>query len=296
MALVPGGGRSPVYRAYGGDRCTLHNPFVAQELSRAEQECIVMAKHFAKNIFPPPALAADAEGLVAVTAKMDAALVLAAYREGIFPWSENPVRWFSPDPRAVFVVDEVTIHRRLARTLRTCGFGTSVDRDFTGVIHGCAEAARGGLAEAEGGEGTWITSSFLRAYQALHLAGFAHSIEVWEGDALVGGLYGVQLGGVFCGESMFFRKRDASKIAFVRLLVQLQKLGVVLIDAQVLNPHTQRLGAVCIPREDYLDLLPRLLRMPIPTGCIWEGPRLEAAALGAWITVASKSAAAKKSG
>jgi leucyl/phenylalanyl-tRNA---protein transferase len=203
--------------------------------------------------FPDPR-DADADGVVAVTDTLDADLLLAAYSRGIFPWSEHPVRWYSPDPRAIFLRDRVHLPRRIGRLMRKERLTVTCDEAFTDVMRACAAA--------HADEGEWISDGFVRAYSDLHARGFAHSIEVWQEGALVGGLYGVQLGGLYAGESMFYRVSNASKIAFAHLVGVLDSIGTVLIDAQVLNAHTRRLGAVCVRRDDYLRLLAYALRVP----------------------------------
>jgi len=185
-------------------------------------------------------------GLVAVGGTLDPDTLVAAYSAGIFPWSSDPVlTWWSPDPRAIFDLETWRCHRTISRSARRAGWRFSVDRDFAGVMRGCAEAT----AERPA---TWITDDFLRSYEELHRRGLAHSIEVWEGDALVGGLYGVALGGFFGGESMFHRRTDASKAAVAYLVERLRAGGFSLLDAQVPTAHLDRLGAVAIPRPDYM--------------------------------------------
>jgi len=199
-----------------------------------------------RSFFPDPNTADDS-GLVAVTARLDADLILDAYSHGIFPWSEDPVRWYSPEPRAVFLRERVRLPRRLARIMRQQDLTVTLDQAFLEVIEACAAA--------HVGDGVWITSGFIDAYGELHRRGFAHSVEVWQRDELVGGLYGLQLGGLFSGESMFYRVPNSSKVAFAHLIGQLDAIGTTLIDCQVPNDHTARLGAVCIARRDYLARL-----------------------------------------
>ncbi len=194
--------------------------------------------------FGPPI---DADGLCCVSDAMDTTLLLAAYSQGLFPWSSDPVRWYSPDPRAVFLPGDAHLPRNCGKLQRRAGFTLSVDVAFTAVMQGCRAA--------HAANGAWIDANFLRAYGRLHALGFAHSVEVWQGDALVGGLYGVQIGGLFAGESMFHRRDNAAKVAFAALLPVLQAAGVELFDAQVLNPNTARLGARNIARAEYLQRL-----------------------------------------
>ncbi|MEA2698684.1 MAG: leucyl/phenylalanyl-tRNA---protein transferase [Myxococcales bacterium] len=195
-------------------------------------------------------------GLVAVGGTLDPDRLLAAYRLGIFPWSSDPVlTWWSPDPRAVFDLQTFRPHRTVGRTARRCGWRFTVDRDFAGVMRGCA-------AETSDRPGTWITEDFIRSYSELHRRGHAHSIEVYEGDELIGGLYGVAIGGFFGGESMFHRRTDASKAAVSFLVQRLRAGGFLLLDAQMPTPHLERLGATTIPRDQYMSQLRRALGAP----------------------------------
>jgi leucyl/phenylalanyl-tRNA--protein transferase len=187
--------------------------------------------------------------VVGVGADLAPGTLAAAYRTGIFPWPHPGVAlpWFSPDPRGVIRPGALHVSRSLARQMRTCGWTTTVDRAFCEVVAACA--AR------RGPDGTWITRSMARAYVRLHELGWAHSVEVWDGDALVGGVYGVQLGAVFTGESMFYRAPDASKIALVDLCARFAEAGGLLLDTQLTTPHLRRLGAADLPRERFLQLL-----------------------------------------
>ena len=196
------------------------------------------------------------EGLVAVGGTLDPDRLVAAYRAGIFPWSSDPaVTWWSPDPRAIFDLETWRPHRTIARSVRRAGWRFSIDRDFEGVMRACGESTA--LRPA-----TWITDAFLSGYGELHRRGLAHSVEVWEGDALVGGLYGVTLGGFFGGESMFHRRTDASKAAVTYLIERLRAGGFSLLDAQVQTSHLERLGATTIERADYLRRLRAALAQP----------------------------------
>lgn len=200
----------------------------------------------------PPAEAAllEPDGLLALGGDLSPSTLLRAYRAGIFPWfsEDQPVLWWSPDPRLVLFPGEFHLSRRLWRTLRRGPFRFSFNRDFAGVIRGCA----GPRAKEPG---TWITPSMQQAYERLHALGHAHSVEVWREDSLVGGLYGIRLGAVFCGESMFSRESDASKCALALLCGLHQSLGLALIDAQISSDHLLRLGAREIPRRQFLALL-----------------------------------------
>jgi leucyl/phenylalanyl-tRNA---protein transferase len=195
----------------------------------------------------------DQSGLVALGGTLDIDTLIRAYRAGIFPWSSDPViSWWSPDPRAIFDLESWRPHRSTARSARRAGWQFSVDRDFAGVMRACAESG-------DREDSTWITDDFKRAYGDLHQRGLAHSVEVWEGAALVGGLYGVTFGGFFGGESMFHRATDASKAAVGYLIERLRAGGFSLCDAQVPTPHLERLGAINISRTVYLARLRRAL-------------------------------------
>jgi leucyl/phenylalanyl-tRNA--protein transferase len=190
---------------------------------------------------------ADEYGLVAVGGDLSPARLLEAYSRGIFPWYDDttPVMWWSPDPRAVFELDRIHVPRRLRRTIRGGRFRTTINRDFAAVIRACSHRE----------EGTWLTPEMIEAYQRLHRLGFAHSVEAWCGATLGGGIYGVAVGGLFAGESMFTRVRDGSKVALVALAERLRERGFALFDTQFVTDHTRRLGAVEIPRKEYLRRL-----------------------------------------
>jgi leucyl/phenylalanyl-tRNA---protein transferase len=180
----------------------------------------------------------------------------AAYRTGIFPWPSSPgapIPWCSPDPRAVLVFSEITLGRTLEKALRRGVFTYSIDRAFPDVIAACAAAPRPGQ------DGTWIAPAVVEAYTALHRAGIAHSVEVWRENTLAGGLYGVDAGGVFCGESMFHHEDNTSKLAVLHLAKYLSARGSKWMDIQQLTPHMERLGAREIPRANYLAQLVREL-------------------------------------
>ena len=201
--------------------------------------------------FPPTRLALrEPDGLLAVGGDLSPERLLAAYRKGIFPWysEDQPILWWSPDPRAVLFPDELKLSRSLRKTLRKRPFEVTLDQAFTEVMEACAEPRADGL-------GTWITDEMLNAYTRLHQLGHAHSAECWADGELVGGLYGVALGGVFFGESMFARRTDASKVAFVHLVAQLRAWDFVLIDCQVGTVHLTSLGACAIPRSEFEGLL-----------------------------------------
>ncbi len=174
-----------------------------------------------------------------------------AYRHGIFPWphEELPLPWFSPKRRAVIFFDELHVGRSLRKTQKRSPFTFTIDRDFARVIAQCS------LAPRPGQDGTWIRQDMIDAYSRLHRAGDAHSVEAWEGDELAGGLYGVDAGGVFTGESMFHHRTDASKLALLFLIDQMRERGATWLDCQVMTPHMEALGARHIARARYLDLL-----------------------------------------
>lgn len=196
-------------------------------------------------IFPDPQ-GADDTGLVAVSHDLTPALLLAASRQGIFPWTDDPVGWFSPNPRALVLRQHLHLPRNLGKLARRGGLRATYDRAFVDVMRGCAQAHRHA--------GVWITPRFIAAYSALHLAGWAHSVEIWHEDRLVGGLYGVQAApGLFAGESMFSQVPNASKLAFAALWSELDRRGIDWMDAQVVNPHTERLGARPQPRSAFLQ-------------------------------------------
>src|SRR5882757_1852526 len=196
-------------------------------------------------------------GLVAVGGSLDPRTLLRAYRAGVFPWSSDPViTWWCPDPRAVFDLETFQPGRSLRKAIRRAGWRFAVDRDFAGVMRACAEPTADRPS-------TWISDEFVASYCELHRQGHAHSVEVYDGEALVGGLYGVAIGGFFGGESMFHRRTDASKAAVAALVDHLRSRGFTLLDAQVPTPHLARLGAVEIPRAEYLRRLERALALPV---------------------------------
>ena len=211
--------------------------------------------------FPDPALA-DPDGLLAVGGDLRPERLLAAYAEGIFPWYDDrsPILWWSPDPRLVLAPRELHVSRSLARTLRRGTYRVTADEAFARVIRRCAEKGRPGQ------RGTWITAEMIDAYCELHRLGFAHSFEAWEGDALVGGLYGVSLGTVFFGESMFADARDASKVAFSRGVGWLAAEGFELVDCQVRTEHLVSLGAREIPRAEFLRRVAAAVEAPTRRG------------------------------
>ena len=219
--------------------------------------------------FPSPnAALTEPNGLLAAGGDLEPDRLLGAYVRGIFPWYEEgqPILWWSPDPRAVLLPPEVRVSRSLRRSLIKGGFELRVDSAFDDVVTGCA-APRSYTAA------TWITADMRRAYSRLHRLGWAHSFESWRDGELVGGLYGVAIGQVFFGESMFARATDASKVAFVRMVQALEQRGFALIDCQVASPHTASLGARSIPRREFLALLARHCEPPGEPGT-WRAPDL----------------------
>lgn len=192
----------------------------------------------------------DADGLVGVTYAITPALLLEAYQNGIFPWSDRPARWYSPHPRSIFALPSLRVSRRLMRVVRQGRFQVSFDRAFGQVMWACAE--HHALS--------WLSPSMIAAYTDFHHMGYAHSVEVWHEERLVGGLYGVGMGRFFAGESMFFHHKDASKVAFFYLVEKLRQLDIALFDSQVINPHTASLGAIEIARDEYLRRLQAVLQ------------------------------------
>ncbi len=217
--------------------------------------------------FPDPALAeSDPNGLLAVGGDLSPERLLGAYRQGVFPWYNegDPILWWSPDPRMVLYPDELKVSRSLRKTLRRGHLEISMDQAFAQTIRQCAAPRRDEPA-------TWLQPEMIAAYQKLHALGHAHSIETWQDGELVGGLYGLALGGVFFGESMFSRVSDASKTALAFLVERLSDWGFSLIDCQVRNDHLASLGAYEIPRSRFQhELADALALSPAPA---WSQPR-----------------------
>jgi leucyl/phenylalanyl-tRNA--protein transferase len=205
--------------------------------------------------FPDPS-EATTEGILATGGNLSPGMLLSAYRQGVFPWFADgePLLWWSPDPRFVLFPDELHVADRLRRYLKRSPFALSLDLDFGRVIEYCANMPRPGQ------RGTWITLEMQAAYRELHELGFAHSVEVWLGDELVGGLYGVSLGAVFFGESMFSIESNASRTGFIALCLRLKEEGFALIDSQVHTENVASLGGRHIPRTEYLMRLEAALR------------------------------------
>lgn len=213
--------------------------------------------------FPDPRTALqEPEGLLAFGGDLSVERMVSAYRQGIFPWfsEQDPLLWWSPDPRAVLPPGEFHVSRSMARFHRMSRYTVTLNQDFLSVIQGCATQRT---------EGTWITEQVIDAWQKLFYAGLAHSVEVWEGDQLVGGLYGMAVGQLFCAESMFSRVENASKTALMKFCPYFSDHGGRLIDCQILNPHTASLGVKDIPRDHYLQLLSTLRDKPLQSDC-WQ--------------------------
>jgi leucyl/phenylalanyl-tRNA--protein transferase len=215
-------------------------------------------------IFPAPSYA-DPSGLLAVGGDLSSERILAAYRLGIFPWfsDDQPILWWSPDPRSVLDLDAFRLSRSLRKTLKKGAFKVTFDGAFEAVIESCSTVAR------KSQSGTWITAEMQDAYIHLHELGYAHSVETWCAEQLVGGLYGVSLGKAFFGESMFHLKTDASKVALATLVQQLKAWEFHFIDAQMTTEHLTSLGAREIPRREFLKRLKTALRHPTKRGR-WE--------------------------
>lgn len=217
--------------------------------------------------FPPLQQALrEPNGLLAIGGDLSAARLVSAYRHGCFPWYQDgqPLLWWSPDPRTVLFPPDLHVSRSLAKTLRKTRLSVTYDKAFTQVIQACAGPRRDA-------DGTWITTEMQQAYGELHAQGWAHSVEVWDGDHLVGGLYGIAMGKLFFGESMFSHADNASKIGFVTLVRDLAAWGFVMIDCQMQTAHLQSLGASSLPRERFAEYLAKYLDQASmaawPTSC-----------------------------
>ncbi len=217
--------------------------------------CKIPIYELNEDLVFPPAEHAEPDGLLALGGDLSVERLVLAYRSGLFPWYNEgePVLWWSPDPRLVLRPSELTISRSLGKTLRQQRFRYSLNREFEAVVTACSEVPRPGQ------DGTWIQTEMIRAYTTLHEAGYAHSLEVYQDEVLVAGLYGVALGQCFFGESMFTRVDDASKCGFVCLVNFLHVQGVRMIDCQVHTEHLARFGATMVPREAFLAELKELI-------------------------------------
>ncbi|QBY05960.1 leucyl/phenylalanyl-tRNA--protein transferase [Thalassotalea sp. HSM 43] len=214
--------------------------------------------------FPPTEFAlTDPNGLLAVGGDLSPERLVVAYQNGIFPWysEHDPILWWSPNPRAIIKTDAVKINRSLAKFIRKCDYQVTVNHAFEEVIDFCADAPFRD-------DDTWILPEMLEAYVRLHHQGHAHSVEVWQHGELIGGLYGVAVNGFFSGESMFYRKDNASKIALIALANKLRSIGVGLIDCQIQNPFLQSMGAVEISRERFMQMKHSALNI-IPDHKFW---------------------------
>jgi leucyl/phenylalanyl-tRNA--protein transferase len=201
----------------------------------------------------PPVQYANEDGLLAIGGELSERRLLDAYSHGIFPWysQEQPVLWWSPDPRMVLFPENLKVSKSMKQVLRNHPYRISFDEAFDEVIQNCAKIPR------QGQDGTWITDEMIAAYLQLHKKGVARSVEVWEGDSLIAGLYGIWLEDckVFCGESMFTRRSNASKLAFIKMIEFYKNKGLRLVDCQIYTPHLENLGAEEISRADFLKFL-----------------------------------------
>ena len=204
-----------------------------------------------KELYFPPVEETSSEGILAVGGDLSSERLLLAYRSGIFPWFEEdePILWWSPEERMVLFFDDLKISKSMRNVLKKGEFNVTFNKDFKAVITNCQQVKRVGQ------NGTWITDDMISAYCKLHELGFAKSVEVWKNNELVGGLYGIDLGDVFCGESMFSKVSNASKVAFITLAQKLDKANYKLIDCQVHNSHLESLGCVEIAREEFMAIL-----------------------------------------
>ena len=205
------------------------------------------------RLYFPPVAHANSDGLLAMGGDLSPERLLKAYKSGIFPWfnDDSLILWWSPDPRMVLFPEKIKVSKSMRQVLKRNLFRLTVNTCFEKVMLACAKVDR------KGQEGTWITNDMLEAYKKLHEMGFAKSYEVWQGDELVGGLYGIDLGHVFCGESMFSVVSNASKYAFIQLAKQLEEQDYLMIDCQIYTEHLESLGAEVISREDFIAYLER---------------------------------------
>ncbi|HQZ24993.1 MAG TPA: leucyl/phenylalanyl-tRNA--protein transferase [Flavobacterium sp.] len=204
-----------------------------------------------KELFFPPVSEANRDGILAIGGDLSSERLLLAYKSGIFPWFEEgePIYWWSPNPRMVLFLDELVVSKSMRNILNRNIFNVTFNQNFREVISNCQKIKR------EGQNGTWITNNMIEAYCKLNEMGFAKSVEVWQNEELVGGLYGIDLGHIFCGESMFSKVSNASKVAFIALANQLKKANYNLLDCQVYNEHLESLGCREIDRTDFMELL-----------------------------------------
>ncbi|PTT03202.1 leucyl/phenylalanyl-tRNA--protein transferase [Flavobacterium sp. HMWF030] len=207
--------------------------------------------YITKELFFPPVSEADEEGILAIGGDLDTERLKLAYKSGIFPWFNEgePILWWSPDPRMVLFLDELIVSKSMRNILNRNQFKVTFNRNFKDVISNCQKIKR------DGQNGTWISNEMIDAYCKLNEEGVAKSIEVWQDEVLVGGLYGIDLGHVFCGESMFSKVSNASKVAFIALVQYLRENNYKLLDCQVYNPHLESLGCCEIDREGFMSIL-----------------------------------------
>lgn len=204
-----------------------------------------------KELYFPPVEETSPEGILAVGGDLSLERLMLAYKSGIFPWFEDdePILWWSPEERMVLFFENLKVSKSMRSILNKGEFKVTFNKDFKAVIENCQSIKR------EGQNGTWITEDMIVAYCKLHELGFAKSVEVWKNNVLVGGLYGIDLGDVFCGESMFSKVSNASKVAFITLAQKLEKANYKLIDCQVHNDHLESLGCIEIDREEFINIL-----------------------------------------
>lgn len=207
--------------------------------------------YLSPDLFFPPVDQANRDGILAIGGNLSPERLLLAYKSGIFPWFEDgePIMWWSPNPRMVLFLDELIVSKSMRNILNRNSFKVTFNKNFRDVISNCQNIER------DGQNGTWITNEMIEAYCKLHELGIAKSVEVWQDEVLVGGLYGIDLGHIFCGESMFSKVSNASKVAFIALVNQLKVANYKLLDCQVYNPHLESLGCREIDRIDFMEIL-----------------------------------------
>ena len=207
--------------------------------------------YVSKDLFFPPVSEADEEGILAIGGDLSPERLQLAYKSGIFPWFNQgePILWWSPDPRMVLFLDELIVSKSMRNILNRNQFKVTFNKNFKDVISNCQKI------KCDGQDGTWISNEMIDAYCNLNEMGIAKSIEVWQDEILVGGLYGIDLGNIFCGESMFSKVSNASKVAFIALVEYLKRGNYKLLDCQVYNPHLESLGCQEIDREEFMSIL-----------------------------------------
>jgi leucyl/phenylalanyl-tRNA--protein transferase len=209
--------------------------------------------YLSSDLFFPPVDQANRDGILAIGGDLSPERLQLAYKSGIFPWFEDgePIMWWSPNPRMVLFLDELIVSKSMRNILNRNVFKVTFNQNFRDVISNCKNIER------DGQNGTWITNDMIEAYCKMHDLGIAKSVEVWQDEVLVGGLYGIDLGHIFCGESMFSKVSNASKVAFIALVNQLKAANYKLLDCQVYNPHLESLGCREIDRIDFMEILKR---------------------------------------